>query len=556
MERVPLILVVGGDALAERVRAELASTAGHDVRVVWPVSVDSDDELVAAGVETAASILVLSSSDELNLAVAVRARMRNRAIRVVLRQTDPLLGTKIEQNLENCTVLSPAAHSAATYAGAALDPGCFFALRFPTPDGRLLGFLQVAAGDLGVGGLTVGAAEERLRGRILALAERLEPPAGAAIAPSDMLVTFGPVFERRPPRGRREAPASRPRVGAAAQRGNQGWVAVWHRLNPVLRLLAVCAVVFFSSSYLFFHFVLQKTWTAAAFYVVETMTNVGFGEVQVTERGPVITAGAIVAMLGGIVFTSIFIGYVSSALTRAQWISLQGLRRVRARGHVVICGGGKIGAAVMNLLTAAGKRVVVIEPRPDPGLVRRARDRDVDLLTGDAHRDDALDLCDIPNATAVLAMTDNDAINLEIALAARARSADVPLVVRMENDAFARATAAVFEIATFSPAALTAPALAGLSRFPGTHGRVHYGDDDWTIGQRAQGAVPERPPARICTPLCVWRDGRLHTIRDFDEMQAYDQLLFVVPLGQFRPAALNIAATHGVHGGLGAVGGG
>lgn len=170
--------------------------------------------------------------------------------------------------------------------------------------------------------------------------------------------------------------------------------------------------------------------------------------------GPSLQPRAIVAMLGGIVFTSIFIGYVSSALTRAQWISLQGLRRIRARGHVIICGGGKIGTAVMNLLTAAGKRVIVIEPRPDPGLVRRARDRDVDLLTGAAHRDDA--------------------INLEIALAARARRADVPLVVRMENDAFARATAAVFEIATFPPAALTAPALAGLSRFPGTHGRARY----------------------------------------------------------------------------------
>jgi Trk K+ transport system NAD-binding subunit len=533
MERVPLILIVGGDVLAERVRAELASTAGHEVRVVWPVSTDRDDELVAAGVDEAASILALSGSDELNLAVAVRARMRNRAIRVVLRQFDPLLGTKIEQNLENCTVLSPAAHSAATYAGAALDPGCFFALRFPTPDGRLLGFSRATGSQLGVAGLTVGDAEERLRGRVLALGERLDPPAGAAIAPADELVTFAPVVERRPARSHRKT------VRSAVQRGRRAGdpFAAWHRLNPVLRLLSVAAVVFFSFSYCFFRFALHKTWTAAAFYVVETMTNVGFGETQVTALGPAITGGAIVAMLGGIIFTSIFIGYVSSALTRAQWISLQGLRRIRARDHIVICGGGKIGSAVMNLLTAAGKRVVVIEPRPDPGLVRRARDRDVDLLTGDAHRDDALDLCDIPNAAALLALTDNDAINLEIALAARARRANVPLVVRMENDAFARASAAVFDIATFSPAALTAPALAGLSRFPGTHGRVRYAGDDFTIGQRAQGPVPEKPPAEICTPLCVWREGHLRTLRDFAEMQPYDQLLFVVPLGQFRPAA-------------------
>jgi Trk K+ transport system NAD-binding subunit len=186
------------------------------------------------------------------------------------------------------------------------------------------------------------------------------------------------------------------------------------------------------------------------------------------------------------------------------------------------------------LLTAAGKRVVVIESKPDAGLIRRARASDVDLLTGDAQRDDSLGLCDIPRASAVLALTDNDAINVEIALSARARRADVPLVIRMENDVFARAVSAIFGFATFSPSALTAPALAGLSRFPGTRGRVRFGNDDHTISQRTQGATPEKPPADVCEPLSVWRNGALHFIRSFDEMQPYDEVLFVVPLGQFR----------------------
>ncbi len=305
--------------------------------------------------------------------------------------------------------------------------------------------------------------------------------------------------------------------------------------------------MFFSLSFCYFHFVLGKTLTAAAFYVVETMTNVGFGETQVTARGPLITSGAIAAMLGGIVFTSIFIGSVASSLTRAQWIATQGLRRIRARNHVVICGGGKIGRAVLNLLTEAGKRCIIIDPNPDPDLVRRARDRDVDLLTGDGSQDAALDMCDIANASAVLALTNSDATNLEIALGARVRSPDVPLVVRMENASFARATARVFGIATFSPAALTAPAFAGLSRFPGTRGRVAFAGDDYTVGQRQQGDVPERPPARLCTPLCVWRAGGLVFIRDFAEMAPHDTLLFTVPLSQFRAASPAFATARAPH---------
>jgi hypothetical protein len=240
---------------------------------------------------------------------------------------------------------------------------------------------------------------------------------------------------------------------------------------------------------------LHKTWTAASFYVVETMTNVGFGETAVTARGPLVTGGAIAAMLGGIIFTSIFIGYVSSALTRAQWMALQGMRRIRAHGHVIVCGGGKIGSAVINLLTAAGKRVVVIESNPDASLVRRARDRNVDLLTGDAQRDDALDLCDIPHASAVLALTDNDAVNVEIALGARARRPDIPLVVRMENDAFASAASSIFGIAAFSPSALTAGtrrtiAFSGHAR-PGAvcERRPH---DQSTLARRGTGEAPGR----------------------------------------------------------------
>jgi Trk K+ transport system NAD-binding subunit len=538
MDPRPLILVVGGDALTERVYAELTATTGHEVRVVWPISAHPDEALKAAGVDDATSLLALASDDALNLVIALRARVLNHKIRIVLRQFNPVLGTKIEQNLTDCTALSPAAHSAATYAGAALDPGCFFALRFPAEAGPLLGFTQTSGTALGAANSTVLETEERLGLRVLALGERLDPPGGAMIAPDDAVVIFGPVVEHTAHHRERAAHVASSAAGRLSRRiGSKGFVVGWERLNPVLRVFLLAAVGFFSYEFVFFHFVLHKTWTAASFYVVETMTNVGFGETAVTTRGPLVTGGAIAAMLGGIVFTSIFIGYVSSALTRAQWMALQGMRRIRAHGHVIVCGGGKIGSAVINLLTEAGKRVVVIESNPDASLVRRARDRNVDLLTGDAQRDDALDLCDIPHASAVLALTDNDAVNVEIALGARARRPNIPLVVRMDNDAFASAVSAIFGIAAFSPSALTAPALAGLSRFPGTRGRVRYASEDHTISQRTQTAVPEKPPADACIPLCVWRNGQLVPIREFDQMKPYDELLFAVPLGQFRAPA-------------------
>jgi len=58
----PLILVVGGDALTERVCAELTATTGHEVRIVWPISARPDAALIAAGVAEAASLLALADA--------------------------------------------------------------------------------------------------------------------------------------------------------------------------------------------------------------------------------------------------------------------------------------------------------------------------------------------------------------------------------------------------------------------------------------------------------------------------------------------------------------
>ena len=180
--------------------------------------------------------------------------MLNPKIRIVLRQFNPLLGTKIEQNLADCTALSPAAHSAATYAGAALDPGCFFALRFPAEDGPLLGFAETSGVKLGAAGATVLETEERLGVRVLALSERLDPPGGAMIAADDAVVTFGRVVDRTRQRGAAARPATSPGGQLYRRLSLKGLVAASDRLNPVLRVFLLATIGFFSYEFIFFPF--------------------------------------------------------------------------------------------------------------------------------------------------------------------------------------------------------------------------------------------------------------------------------------------------------------
>ncbi len=560
MAPLPVTLVTGDDALTRAVCSELIAAGDVRVCVVSALGAersgaferlgasvidqvpDNEDALMEAGVTSAETILTLSNNDEANLAVALRARMLNPRIRVVLRQFGTKIGRKIEQNLPDCSVVSPAAHAASTYAGAALDPGCFFALRFPESDsGTLVGFTASTAARLEIGGLTVAAAEDQLDVRIVSVGTRDAPLPGTSIASDDEVVVFGRIVERHQAAETAQSDAS---PGVRRVIANAVSSGLLH-MDPILRATLAGAVAFYGLLVLFFHFAVRSTWNSAAFDVAQLATNAGFGDASVTRDGLVVTLTVVAAMIGGTMLTSIFIGYISSAITRAQWTALQGLRRIRVRGHIVVCGAGRIGGAVIELLLRSGKHIVVIDPSPDPFLMRLARKNAIDLLTGDATHEEVLELCNVPHALALVVLTNSDPGNLEIALGARALRPDVPLVVRMENRTFAQATAKLFGIATFSPAALSAPAFAGLARFSGSLGRVPYGGGEHTIVRRRDGGATMPPSAAA---LCAWHDGTLSIVRSGGTSEAGDVVLYALAHTENdRTATSDLAKMTGWH---------
>jgi Trk K+ transport system NAD-binding subunit len=147
-------LVFGDDALALSVAADIIRLPGQRVTVLGPPNEafaksvaalgaelisglpQHSDALERAGVGVASTIIAVSRDDQLNLHAALLARDANPRIRIVLRQFNRTLAHKIEQNLPDCSVLSLAWHSAASYAATALDPSCFRGLQFPSPTGR------------------------------------------------------------------------------------------------------------------------------------------------------------------------------------------------------------------------------------------------------------------------------------------------------------------------------------------------------------------------------------------------------------------------------------
>lgn len=557
----PVMIVVGGGAIALSTAQELCALQGHRVVVLWrrdpdlaravesigavfitAARPDSAEGLDRAGVHHAVTILALSPDDHLNLHAALLARDINPRIRIVLRQFNRTLAHKIEQNLSNCSVLSLAWHSAATFGAAAIDPSCFRGLQFPEPDGPLTGFATRIAEDCGVDGDTVEHAERVLGARLIAIDGASDFSHDAVLAGGAELVVYGEIAALQDTAPIRSVAQAKPEIGSRLwsllrQRPHRP-----PRLNPILARLAWVTLSVLLTGTWYFHAVFGGAWLDAVYFVVATMTTTGYGDLTPDRSKPVEIVVAMLLMLSGITLTGLFIAFGASLLTRVHWVALQGLRPVHRRGHIVICGAGSIGSAVIDLLLAHRRRLVVVELNPDATIVERAREQHFDLLTGDASRDTTLDLCNLAAAHSLIALTNVDTLNLEIALGARARNPTMPIVLRIAEASFAESIARHFEFeTTFSAAALAAPAFVGLGRFAGSRGRVSFGGQEFAIGEiGSEDLLRALPPDAI--PIAVSRADKFAIAHDLQDLGPDGRALLLVPISPFREGKDTLAA--------------
>jgi len=529
---VPTVIIIGGDALALNTAREIGQVPGHRVVVLWPADPefaaaveavgavfvagrpDSGVGLEAAGVRHAISVLALSRDDQLNLHGALQARDANPRIRIVLRQFNRTLAAKIEQNLSDCSVLSLAWHSAATYAAAALDPWCFRGLQFPERDGPLTGFAYRTADREDIAGHTVGEAEAALGARIVAIDGSTDIDPDDRVAPGARLIVHAALDRLLLSTPRQPLPEIPPPPAARLRGALRRLHRRLHRIDPYIAVSAAAALALFGVTTWHFRRSFDSGWLTAAYYVMSTMTTTGYGDITPSHGNTLDVTAAMVLMLLGTVFTGIFIAFLTARLTHAQWVRMQGLRPIHRRGHIVVCGCGSIGTGVIDLLLDFAKPIVVVEQTPDAALVERARDRGFDLLTGDASRDDTLDLCNLGAAHSLVALTNVDTLNLEIALGARARNPSMPIVLRIAEANLAASIARHFAFeTTFSVAALAGPVFAGLSHMPGARGRIAFDGQEFAIVETVLAGECELPPGTIA--LAADNGGEIAPIRDF-----------------------------------------
>jgi voltage-gated potassium channel len=174
----------------------------------------------------------------------------------------------------------------------------------------------------------------------------------------------------------------------------------------------------------------------ALYMTVITITTVGFLEVH-----PLSTAGRLFTMglaLGGVFSAFYAAAEFIRAMVTGEIRTVLGRQRMESRleklrGHLVICGFGRVGRLVAEEFSAAGLDFVVI-------------DRDARVfegfalpcgipLVGDATADDVLRRAGVERARALVSAAASDADNLFVTLSARLLSDKLFIVARADGEA-------------------------------------------------------------------------------------------------------------------------
>lgn len=161
-------------------------------------------------------------------------------------------------------------------------------------------------------------------------------------------------------------------------------------------------------------------WFDSFYLSVMTLTSLGHGnDIALSHASRVLK---IVLALGGIwtiaVAATQLLGMFLTGELRDYARRWRVARRIGAlEGHVIVCGYGRVGRHVCADVAGAGVAVVAIDRLPEA--LEAARLAGLYPISGDATTDEALKNAGIDRARALIAVTDSDADNLFITMAAR-----------------------------------------------------------------------------------------------------------------------------------------
>jgi Trk K+ transport system NAD-binding subunit len=405
------------------------------------------ETLTRAGLVGAAAVICAHEEDLDTLATALLTRQLREDVRVVAQLGNPAVGRALAQ--AGVLVLDVAGLSAPSVVELCLRSDAreivlsgerFVAARTTAPRSASLRQLYGALAPVAV----VSAAD----GDVVVC-----PGRDMQVAAGDEVTLVGtPDGLRAAGMGRYADRPGSPAPSAAARRARYVRRLTMSVLDAAdrriaLALAALVAVLIASTAVLHLAYHLARAGHIsvldAAYFTVETITTVGYGDFSFRGQAPWLTVGGIALMMAGATFVAVFFALLTNIIVSRRIEESLGRQRVTGlSGHVLVIGLGSVGMRVAEQLAAAGSELVVVEKSENNRRLGQARSLGVPVVIADATLPQVLESVSLASASAVAVLTSDDLANLETGLALRdqlgPRFDSMPVVLRIFDPQLAR----------------------------------------------------------------------------------------------------------------------
>jgi len=388
--------------------------------------------LTEAGVDFCRAVLIVTSDERVNIETALTVRRLNPDVRIVVRSEQDNLNTLLEDTLGNFIAFEPTQLTASSFALAAMSD-------------EILGWFELANCGIRIVSHAVGPqwCGQRLcdlnthRRQILSYQTTSGELSAFGLFDGDRRVGAGDVLVYAELRDALNLHGIHDRIGGSRRRTRRRRVKklrLWFRSmlqqeRSIFGAVGAIVLALVTIGTLLFYFGLPTSWDAA-FYTTVVLLLGGYGDLfgailPDATIAPALRAFALMLTLAGTAFVGVLYARLTQALLSTKFQLVPKLVTLPEGDRAIIVGWGRVGKGIARLLRTLDVPMLGIS-RGTP-----SEHSEFPLLTlTDRDYCRALERAELDRASSVLAVTNNDIINLEIALLARRHNPRARLVVR------------------------------------------------------------------------------------------------------------------------------
>jgi Trk K+ transport system NAD-binding subunit len=216
--------------------------------------------------------------------------------------------------------------------------------------------------------------------------------------------------------------------------------------STLLISLVAAFILLITFTTVYFHYFENLKWLDSFYFVIVTVTSVGYGDFSLLSSNDLSKIVGIILMLSSSIFIWLILSLLIDNLSKRKTERALGRKKYNYSNHIILCGLGRLGFFVAQELITRGEKIIIIETNENSVYIDHFRRSQIDVYIGNAIQHEVLLDVGVGKCKALIAVTNDDYSNLEIGLTARSYQEKIILVLRIFDEVMAESVNTKFNI--------------------------------------------------------------------------------------------------------------